>query len=160
VSRWPKAALAITGAVVGAALALPASRRQIARAGRTVLDEVALSADTRWTRELLILTTEGCQTRLPRTAVLSPVELDGSVYVMPWDTSCGWFHNLRSNPDVVVDDRVKVHRARAEVVEGEVAERVRQELLQRYLPEPVRAAWERVGVPLSPGLPAVRLVRT
>jgi deazaflavin-dependent oxidoreductase (nitroreductase family) len=159
-SRWPKAALAIGGAVVGAALAMPASRKQILRAGRTVIDEVALQADTPWTRDLVLLTSEGHRTHLPRTSVLSQVELDGERYVMPWDRGCGWFHNVSSNPDVVVDDRVRVHRARAVVVEGDTAERVRQEFVHRFLPGLLRTALDRQGSPLGPGLPAVRLVRT
>src|SRR5437899_2616021 len=100
-SRWPKAALAIGGALIGAAFVMPASRRQIIRAGRTVLDEVALSADSPWTRDLVIFTSEGRQTHLPRTCVLSQVELDGERYVMPWDRRCGWLHNVRANPAVV-----------------------------------------------------------
>ena len=159
-SRWPKAALAISGALVGAAVAFPASRKQIVRAGRTVLDEVALQADTPWTRDLVLLTTEGCQTHLPRTSVLTLVKVEGEAYVLPWDPDAGWLQNLRANPDVVVDDRVRVHRARAEVVDGATAERVRQEYVDRYLPGPLRGAVERPGVPLGPGLPAVRLVTT
>lgn len=158
-SRWPKAALAIGGAVIGAAIVLPASRRQLVRAGRSVLDEVALQADTPWTRDLVIVTSEGRQTHLPRTSVLSQVELDGERYVMPWDRNCGWFHNVLANPEVVVDDRVRVHRAQAELVEGETADAVRHALLERYLPGPIRSAIDREGAPLGPGLPAVRLVR-
>ncbi|HEV3233619.1 MAG TPA: nitroreductase/quinone reductase family protein [Candidatus Dormibacteraeota bacterium] len=157
-SRWPKAALAVGGTLIGVALAFPASRKQIVRAGRTVLDEVALQADTPWTRDLVLLTTEGSQSHLPRTAVLSLIEIDGDRFVLPWDSRCGWLHNVRAHPDVVVDDRVKVQRARAEVVEGEVAERVRQEFVDRYLPGPLRGAVDRDGAPLGPGLPAVRLV--
>ncbi len=159
-SRWPKAALAVGGTLIGVALAFPASRKQIVRAGRTVLDEVALQADTPWTRDLVLLTTEGCQTHLPRTAVLSLVEIEGDRYVLPWDRGCGWLHNVRANPDVVLDDRARVQRARAEVVEGAVAEQVRQEFVERYLPGPLRGAVERSGAPLGPGLPAVRLVST
>jgi deazaflavin-dependent oxidoreductase (nitroreductase family) len=159
-SRWPKAALAVGGALVGVAFAFPASRKQIARAGRTVLDEVALQADTPWTRELVLLTTEGYQTHLPRTAVLTMIEVDGAAYVLPWDPGCRWLQNVKVNPDVVVDDRSRVHRAKAEVVEGAEAERVRQEFVDRYVPGPLRSALERPGVPLGPGLPAVRLVTT
>jgi deazaflavin-dependent oxidoreductase (nitroreductase family) len=157
-SRWPKAALAVGGALVGVALAFPASRKQLSRAGRTVLDEVALQADTPWTRELVLLTTEGCRSHLPRTAVLAMVKLDDQRYVLPWDRRAGWLSNVRANPDVVLDDRSRVHRARAEVVEGEEAELVRKEFLARYLPGPLRAAADRDGSPLGPGLPAVRLV--
>ena len=156
-SRWPKAALAVGGAVVGAALAFPASRRQLARAGRSILDEVALQADTPWTRDLVLLTSEGCTSHLPRTSVLSLVELDGDRYVLPFDRRCGWLSNVAANPDVVLDDRVRVQRVKAEVVEGEEAERVRRAFLDS-LPGPVRTVLDRQGSPLAEGLPAVRLV--
>jgi deazaflavin-dependent oxidoreductase (nitroreductase family) len=143
--------------MVGAALALPTTRRQLARAGRMIIDEVVLQSDTPWTRDLVILTSEGRRTGLPRTTVLFPVRLDGDTYVLPWDGGCGWFHNVRANPDVVIDDRVKVHRATAEVVDPEVAERVRLEFVDRFIPARLRSFVTRDGAPLGRGLPAVRL---
>jgi deazaflavin-dependent oxidoreductase (nitroreductase family) len=158
-SRWPKALMAVGGAALGAALIVPSSRKQMARAARMVLDEVALQADTPLTQGLVILTSEGRQTHLPRTTVLSQVELDGEKYVMPWVRSAGWYHNVVANPDVVVDDRVRVHRAQAEVVNGETADRVRQELLERYMmPGALRTAIDRQDLLLAQGLPAIRLV--
>jgi hypothetical protein len=86
------------------------------------------------------------------------VQVGDERYLLPWDRGAGWLCNVRANPDVVLDDRTRVHRARAEVVEGAEAERVRQEFIQRYLPGPLRGPADRSGSPLGPGLPAVRLV--
>lgn len=160
VPSLPKSALAVAGVTLGAVLAVPVTRKKLVKAGRMIIDEVVLQADTPWTRDLLVLTSEGRLSGLPRTAVLFPVQLDGDVYVLPWDRGCGWFHNVRANPDVVVDDRVKVHRATAEVVDGEVAERVRLRFLERFVPARLRGLVSREGAPLGPGLAAVRLDTT
>ena len=150
VPSLPKSALAVAGVTLGAVLAVPVTRKKLVKAGRMIIDEVVLQADTPWTRDLLVLTSEGRLSGLPRTAVLFPVQLDGDVYVLPWDRGCGWFHNVRANPDVVVDDRVKVHRATAEVVDGEVAERVRLRFLERFVPARLRGLVSREGAPWGP----------
>ncbi len=152
------AVTAIAGATIGAALAYPPSRKQVLRTARAALDEVLLRVDTPWSQDLLVVTTEGHRSHLPRTSVLSRVELDGETFVVPWDRNAGWLRNVASNPDVVVDDRVRVHRARAEVVDGATAEAVRAAFLERFVPEVLRGRLAGEGGPLGPGLPAVRLV--
>ena len=59
---------------------------------------------------------------------------------------------------MVVDDRVRVRRARAETVDGDEAERVRLAFLDRYVPARVRDLLARDGGPLGPGHPVVRLL--
>ena len=152
------AVTAIAGATIGAALAYPPSRKQLMRTARAALDGVLLRVDSPWSQDLLLVTTEGHRSHLPRTSVLSRVELDGETFVVPWDRAAGWLRNVASNPDVVVDDRVKVRRARAEVVDGAIAEAVRAAFLERFVPELMRGRLAGKGGPLGPGLPAVRLV--
>jgi deazaflavin-dependent oxidoreductase (nitroreductase family) len=154
------AVTAIAGATIGAALAYPPTRRQVTRTARAALDEVLLRVDTPWSKDLLLVTTEGHRSHLPRTSVLTRVELDGQTFVVPWDRNAGWLRNIAANPDVVVDDRVKVRRARAEMVDGDTAEAVRAAFLERFVPEVVRPRLGADGAPLGPGLPAIRLVST
>jgi deazaflavin-dependent oxidoreductase (nitroreductase family) len=158
VPSLPKVALAVTGTVIGAALAYPPSRRHAVRTARVAMDELLLRADNPWSEGLLLLTTEGHRSHLPRTTVLSRVEIDGDIYVMPWQTSAHWFANVAKNPDVVVDDRKQVRRARAEVVTGEVAETVRAKFMRENIPGLVHGLLDRAGA-LGPGMPAVRLTR-
>jgi deazaflavin-dependent oxidoreductase (nitroreductase family) len=158
VPSLPKTVAAIVGAGVGAAIAFPPSRRQLLRTGRAALDEALLRFNTPWSADLLLVTTEGHQTHLPRTAVLSRVEVGGVTYVVPWDRGAGWLRNVEANPDVVVDDRVRVRRARAERVQGKTAEAVRLAFLERFVPEVLRKPLGAEGAPFGPGLPAVRLV--
>jgi deazaflavin-dependent oxidoreductase (nitroreductase family) len=158
VPSLPKTLTAIAGATIGAALAYPPSRKQVMRTARAALDEVLLRVDSPWSPDLLLVTTEGHRSHLPRTSVLSRVELDGETFVVPWDRDAGWLRNVASNPDVVVDDRVTVRRARAEVVDGATAEAVRAAFLERFVPEVLRGRLAGEGGPLGPGLPAVRLV--
>ncbi|MEA2684133.1 MAG: hypothetical protein QOK05_2461 [Chloroflexota bacterium] len=122
---------------------------------RAIIDELAMRADTSWSDRLMLLTTEGHRTGFPHTVVLAGVDVDGENYVLPWIGTPSWLRNLRAKPDVVVDDRVSVHRARAEVVEGPAAEAAREVLLAG-LPSPLRAAIESTGVALRRGSPAVR----
>jgi deazaflavin-dependent oxidoreductase (nitroreductase family) len=155
-----KTAVAIGSAVIAAALAYPPSRRQVVRTARTAIDELMLRTDTPWTARLLLLTSEGRRTQVPRTAVLTGVSLDGELFVVPWSKGPAWLGNVQANPAVVVDDRNKVRRARAEVVDGEVAERVRKAFLEENVPRPARGILGGAGAPLGPGGPVVRLDRS
>jgi deazaflavin-dependent oxidoreductase (nitroreductase family) len=128
------------------------------RTGRAALDEILLRFDTPWSADLLLVTTEGHQSHLPRTAVLSRVEVGGDIFVVPWDRRAAWLRNIEVNPDVVVDDRVRVRRARAQRVKGKTAEAVRLAFLERFVPEVLRGPLGADGGPFGPGLPAVRLV--
>ena len=156
--KLQKTALAVAGAALGAVIAFPPSRRRLVRGARSTMDELLMRTDTPWSRDLVLLTTEGHDSRLPRTTVLSGVRVDGELYVLPWDRDAHWFQNLRRNSDVVVDDRTSVRRAHAEVVEGEVADRVRRMFIERNVPGPLRGVVQRPGSPIGQGLPAVRLV--
>src|SRR5437879_5022412 len=102
--RLPRVAAATLTAAVGAALAYPPSRRQIVRAGRLGLDALALRLRGELGESLLIVTGEGRRSRLPRTVILSGIELDGDLYVLPWSAANRWLGNLRHHPEVVVDD--------------------------------------------------------
>jgi deazaflavin-dependent oxidoreductase (nitroreductase family) len=155
VAKLPKVAVAVAGAAVAAALAFPPSRRQSVKVARAALDELAMRSETGLVGRLLLLTTEGHRTNFPRTVVLTGIEVDGDTYVMPWSGGAHWLRNLRANPEVVVDDRVTVQRARAAVVDGPAAEAVRHAVLAA-LPGPVRSMVEASGVALRPGTPAVR----
>lgn len=151
-----KIALGLTGAAVGVALALPPVRRQALRAGSVALDELAVRLDTELTRGLILLTTEGRTSRIPRTVLLSGVRLGEELWALPWSRSAGWLSNVRHNANVVVDDRRRVHRAIAEVVEGEQAEEVRRAFLEA-IPGPLGTLLGGPSGPLGPGLPAVRV---
>ena len=155
-ARLPKVALAVTGAVVGAALAYPPSRRQALRTARVAMDELMLRVDTPWTQDLVLLTSEGHHSALPRTTVLSGVNHEGELYVVPWSPDAEWLRNVRANPDVVVDDRVRVHRATAQMVDGDLAAAVRRRWLDEHLPPPLRPV---VARQLDREHPVVRLVR-
>ena len=154
----PKTITAVAGATIGAALAYPPSRRQLLRTARAAIDELLLRLETPWSQDLLLVTTEGHRSKLPRTSVLARVELEGETFVVPWDRGAGWLRNVQANPDVVVDDRIQVRRARAEVVDGEIAEAVRAAFLERFIPDRLRGPLSGDRAPLGPGLPAVRLV--
>ncbi len=122
---------------------------------RAVVDELAMRAEADWSQRLLLLTTEGHRTGFPRTVVLAGVEVDGETYVLPWLGTPGWLKNLRARPEVVVDDRVSVHRSRAVVIEGATAEAARQAVLAG-LPGPLRSVIESSGVALRRGAATVR----
>lgn len=156
--KLPRLAAAVAGAAVAAAIAFPPARRQSVRVVRAIVDELAMRGGSDWSGRLLLLTTEGHRTGFPRTVVLARVEVDGETYVLPWLGTPAWLRNLRAKPEVVVDDRVSVHRARAEVVDGAVAAAAREALLAS-VPGPLRAAIEASGIALHRGSPAVRLER-
>ncbi|MGI8609453.1 MAG: nitroreductase family deazaflavin-dependent oxidoreductase [Candidatus Dormibacteria bacterium] len=151
----PKVAAAVAGAAVAAALAFPPSRRQTFRVARVTLDELVIRTETGLLGRVLLLTTEGHRTNFPRTVVLTGIEVEGETYVLPWSPGAHWLQNLRANPEVVVDDRVAVRRARARVVEGATAEAVRSSVLRR-LPGPLGSLIEASGLVLKMGTPAVR----
>jgi deazaflavin-dependent oxidoreductase (nitroreductase family) len=159
VPKFPKVALAVTGAVVGVAMAYPPSRRHAARTARVALDELMLRADHPWSDRLVLLTSEGHRSRLPRTTVLNSVDWKGELFVVPWQRRAHWLANVAANPEVVLDDRVHVRRARAEVVDGKEADAVRGEYLRQNVPGPLRELIGGDAGPLGPGLPVVRLTR-
>jgi len=86
------------------------------------------------------------------------IKVGGDTFVVPWDRGADWLRNVEAHPDVVVDDRVRVRRARAELVKGKTAEAVRLAFLERFVPEMLRGPLGAKGAPFGPGLPAVRLV--
>ncbi|HEV8655796.1 MAG TPA: nitroreductase/quinone reductase family protein [Candidatus Limnocylindria bacterium] len=78
-------------------------------------------------RSLLLLTTKGAKTGQART---SPVvySRDGDKLVIIASkggapTHPGWYHNLRANPEVTVEQGAEKFRARAQVVEDPVERR-------------------------------------
>jgi deazaflavin-dependent oxidoreductase (nitroreductase family) len=153
----PRATLAVAGTTLGALIAYPPSRKQLIRAARVAIDEIALRTETPWTKNLIILTSEGHRSGLPRTSVLSAVKMNGQLYLVPLGKT-GWLANIRQRPDVVVDDRNRVRRAQAQVVEGEEAEKVRRAFLRRNVPHALHGLLARPGGPIHDELPVVRLV--
>ncbi|HEV1998290.1 MAG TPA: nitroreductase family deazaflavin-dependent oxidoreductase [Candidatus Dormibacteraeota bacterium] len=154
-ANLPKVAAAVAGAAVAAALVFPPSRRQTVKIARATLDELVMRTKTGLLGRVLLLTTEGHRTNFPRTVVLAGIDVDGETYVLPWSSGAHWLRNLKANPEVVVDDRVSVRRARAEVVGGDTAEAVRSSVL-RALPGPLGTLIEASGVALRRGTPVVR----
>jgi proline iminopeptidase len=71
---------------------------------------------------MLLLTTRGRRSGLPRTVALAYAELDGSIYVVGGDHGAAahphWFENLRADPSVQVEIGRARHAARAIQVEG------------------------------------------
>lgn len=151
----PKIAAAVAGAAVAAALVFPPSRRQTVKVARVTLDELVMRSKTGLLGRVLLLTTEGHKTTFPRTVVLTGIDVDGETYVMPWSPGAHWLQNLKANPEVVVDDRVAVRRARALVVGGDTAEAVRSSVIGA-LPGPVGTLIEASGMALRKGTPVVR----
>jgi deazaflavin-dependent oxidoreductase (nitroreductase family) len=154
----PRTAAAVAGTALGALLAYPPSRKQVVRAATVTFDEIMLRTQSRWTKNLVVLTTEGQRSGLPRTSVLSAVRMNGQLFLVPWGGKAGWLANVRRRPDVVLDDRRQVRRARAEVVEGKEAEKVRRAFLRRNVPPALHGVLARRGGPLGDGLPVVRLL--
>jgi deazaflavin-dependent oxidoreductase (nitroreductase family) len=151
----PRVAAAVTGATVAAALAFPPSRRQLVRTATTALDELSLRLEHQWSAHMLLLTTEGRRSALPRTTVLVGVEHEGELYAVPWTPGAGWVANCGAHPDVVVDDRSRVRRARAAVVRGQEAAAVRRAYLDRHVPGWLRPAIQRLAG--NAELPVVKL---
>lgn len=154
-ANLPKVAAAVAGAAVAAALVFPPSRRQTVKVARVTLDELVVRTKTGLLGRVLLLTTEGHRTNFPRTVVLTGIDVDGETYVLPWSPGAHWLRNLKANPEVVVDDRVSVRRARAELVGGDTAEAVRSSVLSA-LPGPLGTLIEASGVALRKGTPVVR----
>ncbi|MHB8508628.1 MAG: nitroreductase family deazaflavin-dependent oxidoreductase [Candidatus Dormibacteria bacterium] len=156
-----RSAFAITGALagvaVGAALAIPPARRQVARASMALLDTVALRLPANWSGPVVILTSEGRRSGLPRTVLLHAVRMDGALHVLSWSTGAGWLANIEDHPDVVVDDRSRVYRARASAVTGEQAARVRAEYLAQALPAFLRDRLPGHEAVIPATAPVVRL---
>jgi deazaflavin-dependent oxidoreductase (nitroreductase family) len=156
VPKLTRVAAAVAGAAVAAAIAFPPSRRQSVRVARAVVDELAMRSESGLAGRLVLLTTEGASSGIPRTVVLTAVDLEDDTFVLPWLARPHWLCNVLANPEVVVDDRTSVHRARAEVLDGEVAQRVRRAALAG-LPLALASVIDASGVILPRSTPAVRL---
>jgi deazaflavin-dependent oxidoreductase (nitroreductase family) len=79
-------------------------------------------------RPLMILTTTGAKTGESRTAIVT-VTRDGDRYVIAASksgapTNPAWFHNLRANPEVIVEYGGETFKARATVATGDERDRL------------------------------------
>src|SRR5258708_23325621 len=80
-------------------------------------------------RCILLLTTRGRKSGLPRTGTVSFMPLEGHLVVFSgWGVGSNWVQNIRANPEVTVNVGRKRMRATAQVVED--PERRRQLMLQ------------------------------
>jgi deazaflavin-dependent oxidoreductase (nitroreductase family) len=77
---------------------------------------------------LLLLTTTGAKTGLPRTAPLVYTRDNGHMVVIASKggapTNPDWYHNLRANPEVTVEVGTESFPARATVTEGAERDRL------------------------------------
>jgi deazaflavin-dependent oxidoreductase (nitroreductase family) len=102
-------------------------------------------------RCVLLLTTRGRKTGLPRTGAVSFMPLDDHFVVFSgWGVGSNWFRNIRANPEVTVTVGRRKLRATARVVED--PERRRQLMLQ------MRARSSGCGPP-RPMRPLLKLTR-
>ena len=79
-------------------------------------------------RQVLLLTTTGARSGLPRLAPLS-YSRAGARYVIVASkrgepANPGWYHNLRAHPEVTVEAGGETFRARASVAEGAERDRL------------------------------------
>lgn len=75
-------------------------------------------------RYVMLLTTTGRRSGLPRTNGVSFMPLDSSFIVFSgWGVSSNWYRNLRANPEVVIQVGQKRLRATARPVEDPVRRR-------------------------------------
>ena len=72
---------------------------------------------------VLLLTTTGAKSGLPRTSPMMYLEQDGKVYVFASKggapTNPDWYHNLVAHPDVTVELGAETYSASARVTSGE-----------------------------------------
>lgn len=77
---------------------------------------------------MLLLTTRGRRTGLPRIVALAYARIDDTIYVVGGDHGAAehpqWFRNLAADPNVEIETGRSRHRARAVPVEGEDRERL------------------------------------
>lgn len=77
----------------------------------------ALGLGPRYGRLVLLLTTTGCRSGLPRVTPLQYELIDGKIYVASVrGVKADWFRNIQSNPEVKVRLKSKSIRGRAETV--------------------------------------------
>jgi deazaflavin-dependent oxidoreductase (nitroreductase family) len=79
-------------------------------------------------RTLMLLTTIGAKTGLPRTAIAT-YSRDGGRYVIAASksgapTNPAWYHNLRANPEVSVEAGGETFKATATVTDGAERDRL------------------------------------
>src|SRR5712692_11128715 len=86
-------------------------------------------------RCVLVLTTRGRKTGLPRTGAVSFMPLEDHFVVFSgWGVGSNWFRNIRANPEVMVTVGRRKMRATAQVVED--PERRRQLMLEMQARSP------------------------
>ena len=91
-----------------------------------------------WRRgsKILLLTTKGRRTGEPRTTPLIYEDADGAYVIVASKGGApehpGWYRNLVKNPDVEVQVRDEVFRARARTAEGEERERLWRRAAQQW----------------------------
>ena len=91
-----------------------------------------------WRRgsKTLLLTTTGRTTGEPRTTPLIYEDADGAYVIVASKGGApqhpGWYRNLVKNPDVEVQVRDEVFRARARTAEGEERERLWRRAAQQW----------------------------
>ena len=63
---------------------------------------------------MLVLSTWGRKSNLPRHTMLSYIQVDGQTYVASgWGAASDWYKNILANPAVTIQARGKVYAARA-----------------------------------------------
>jgi deazaflavin-dependent oxidoreductase (nitroreductase family) len=77
---------------------------------------------------LLLLTTTGAKSGVPRVSPLAYLSEGGHIYVFAGNrgapTNPGWYHNLVAHPEVTVELGTETFKARATVVESAEGERL------------------------------------
>lgn len=83
-------------------------------------------------RYVMLLTTTGRKSGLPRTNGVSFMPLDGSFIIFSgWGVNSNWYRNLRANPEVVIQVGQKRLRATARPIEDPVRRRELMLMMRR-----------------------------
>ena len=87
-------------------------------------------------QSLLLITTTGAKSGLPRTHALVYGEDGGDLVIVASKggspTHPAWYHNLVANPEVTIEVPGETYRATAIITEGEERERLFESMVEKY----------------------------
>jgi len=103
---------------------------------RRLIEEFRANRGAPEGRPLLLLTTIGARSGLPRTTPMMYVRVDDRLLVIASNAGAekhpDWYHNLVANPGVTVEIDDETYPATAVVTEGAERDRLFAEIAERY----------------------------
>ena len=124
---------------------------------RKLIEQFRASGGDLGGRQLVLLTTTGARTGLPRTTPMMYVRDGERVLVLASNAGAArhpdWYHNLVANPAVTVELGGETYPATAEVLTGEDREQTFARIAERY------AFFAEHQTGISREIPVVALVR-